>query len=349
MIIKKFPTKVILVGCGSIGKRYLLEILNQSIECIVVDPKNNLLVDYDLSSKAGTIHVKSLKDIPKYFIDVDTTVIIANWGPDHFDVFIHFMKLGLQRFIIEKPIVSKLKDLNELEKLVLKNKLMVVINQGWSAVYLSDRILKLATQFSLGDLQSLNVNGGARCMSTAGSHYIHLASKLLKSDFFRLASTLNNKKINPRASHLSFFDGNLAIEYFNEKYFSMQFSNNSSVQGSILLYWAEAVGELIDQNLTIKMLNPRRDFRDIVTRYAHPEIILSDGIVSFFEFDAANEFKNLLSYSTLDYSQTVVEFQNHIQSNRILLYGLIANKLNKNLFYNSSIPMKFKLMDFKIS
>jgi len=349
MLNNKFPKKVILVGCGSIGKRYLLEILELSLECIVVDPKNDLMLEYDLRSRIGFTHVKSLKDTPNDFITDNTTVIIANWGPNHFDTFIYFMKLGIHKFIIEKPIVSKLKDLNELEKLVLKNKLVVVVNQGWSAVYLSDRILKLADQFSLGVLQMVNVNGGARCMSTAGSHYIHLASTLLKSDFFRLASTLNSKNINPRASHLSFFDGNLAIEYCNQKYFSMQFSNNSSVQGGVLLYWAEAVGELIDQNLTIKMLNPDRDFKGIVTRYAQPERILSNGIVSYFEFDAANEFKNLLSHSTLKHSETILDFQNHIQSNRILLYGLIANKLNKNLFYNSSIPIKYKLMDFKIS
>lgn len=349
MLNKKFPKKVILVGCGSIGKRYLSEIAQLSLECIVIDPKNDLMLEYDLSFRRSFMHVKSLKDTPKDFITDDTTVIIANWGPDHFDTFIYFMKLGIQKFIIEKPVVSKLKDLNELEKLVLKNKLVVVVNQGWSAVYLSDRILKLADQFSLGVLQALSVNGGARCMSTGGSHYIHLASTLFKSDFFRLASTLNSKNINPRASHLSFFDGNLAIEYCNQKYFSMQFSNNSSVQGSVLLYWAEAIGELIDQNLTIKMLNPDRDFKGVVTRYAQPERILSDGIVSYFEFDAASEFKNLLSYSMLKYSETILDFQNHVQSNRILLYGLIANKLNKNLFYNSSIPMKYKLIDFKIS
>ena len=129
----------------------------------------------------------------------------------------------------------------------------------------------------------------------------------------------------------------------------MQFSNNSSVQGSALLYWAEAIGELNDQNLTIKILNPDRDFKNIVTRYSQPDRILADGIVSYFEFDIESEFKYLLSHSTLTYSETIFDFQNHIQSNRILLYGLIANQLNKNLCNNSSIPIKYKLMDFKIS
>ena len=84
------------------------------------------------------------------------------------------------------------------------------------------------------------------------------------------------------------------------------------------------------------MLNPDRDFKNVVTRYAQPERILSDGIVSYFEFDAASEFKNLLSYSTLKYSETILDFQNHVQSNRILLYGLIANKLKQSSFYINS-------------
>lgn len=346
---KKFPKNVILVGCGSIGKKYLLEILDLSLDCIVVDPKNNLDLNIDYISQIRFKHINTMKGIPRDFITENTTVIIANWGPDHFESFMYFVKLGVRRFIIEKPIVSKLKDLNKLEKLVINNKLVVIVNQGWNAIHLADRILKLADQFSLGEILAINVNGGARCMSTAGTHYIHLASTLLKSDFYRLTSTLNSKNINPRASFLSFYDGNIAVEYQDQKYFSMQFSNKSSVQGGVRLYWAEAVGELIDQNLTINRLNPDRNFKNIVTRYAQPDNVPFSGIISNFDFDTESEFKNLLSDSTLDFSKTVMSFKNHIQSNRILFYGLIANDLNRSIFKNSSIPMKYLFKDYKIS
>ena len=113
--------KVLLVGCGSIGKRHL-ENLNRlaAIEHIFVYSKvNNCLSG--LKNKRKVSLVKSIDDIQP------DLAIIANETYKHIDTAIRLARKGAHLFI-EKPLSHKLSEkLNLLKRIIRQKKIKIFI------------------------------------------------------------------------------------------------------------------------------------------------------------------------------------------------------------------------------
>ncbi len=222
----------LIVGLGSIGKTHLTHLLKFAGKIVVVDP-NPQTLDYIQAIELpipieyhSSIGLVSRDDLIEF-------AVISNWGPDHFSLIQKATKLGVRRFLIEKPLVSKLHDLEELKKANLTGELKIITNMTISQGPLVSRVLNLQLNKKLGQVQTILVSGGAKCLVTNGIHYIGLASKIFQNHPVSVVSLIQNHPINPRSVDFMFAEGNSNWNYGKGKNLSISFSNNSHVQLSI--------------------------------------------------------------------------------------------------------------------
>jgi len=340
---------VVLVGCGSMGGRYLDYIISRNINCVVVDPRAKELSARYKGHESIILWVENLEQIPNNFQNRSTLGIVSNWGPDHFETISHLISKKLLKFIVEKPIVSRLIDLIKLERIVSKMKLSIVVNQGWESSNYSEKLLDIFYSLNLGELKMIVVHGGARCISTAGSHYIHMAQKLFNLNPVLISATLNSGNINPRHVDLNFLQGVLTIEFSNQKYLSINFSNESAVEGSVNLYWRESVATIVENNITIQRLSQNRDYAKVITRYSTPEIEIYNSHIVDDPLNSNGSIKKLFDEFSKSEAIMLKNFDLHLNSNRLLLMGLVSNDLKKALTPTSSIRKKYSHKEYRIS
>lgn len=219
----------VLVGLGSIGKTHLHYILANSGNVVVIDPAAN--VKKYLEEQNLTSSVDYFSSIENYRPKVSPKIgVIANWGPDHFHTIQELKKLGVKYLLVEKPLASKLQDLEELKQINSFGDLKIITNMPISQGPLVERIQELQVNKKLGKVQAILVSGGAKCLVTNGVHYVGLATKVFQSPPLSVVSSIESHSINPRSASFVFAAGNSNWNYGNSKYLSISFSNNSHVQ-----------------------------------------------------------------------------------------------------------------------
>ena len=264
----------LIVGLGSIGKTHLKYILKFAGKIVVVDPKPQTL-DYiqAIESPVPMEWYRSIELVPKG--ELIEFAVISNWGPDHFSLIQEVAKLGVKYFLVEKPLVSKLHDLEELKRASLKGELKIITNMPISQGPLASRVLSLQLKGKLGQVQTILVSGGAKCLVTNGIHYIGLASKIFQSHPVNVVSSIENHSINPRSVNYVFAEGNSNWSYGNGKNLSISFSNNSHIQLSISII-CKYGKIIIEENLATVFCISEEDHKKIdkPTRTFYPREII---------------------------------------------------------------------------
>ena len=228
--------EIFLIGLGSIGKKHLEISLKLSGRIIVVDPSVAVKDFINQHPQKKKIQLFNSIDLINDYVE-DSLVVIANWGPDHFKVFKHFAEIGFKRFLIEKPLTSKISDLEEMISLINRLRLIVKTNMPWNYLNFEGTIDQLTNKNELGPLLGVTVSGGAKCLATIGIHHIGFAIQLFGSEPISVGSSLQNSSINPRHSSLSYLEGTAFWEFPNGRFLTISFSNQSHLQAfSILSY-----------------------------------------------------------------------------------------------------------------
>jgi predicted dehydrogenase len=336
----------VVVGYGSIGKRHAAHLLSISEKVYIYDPVKRV----DEFESTGLHFLSNLTE-KSIYPDPQDIAIIANWGPDHLASFEICVGLGFSNFVLEKPLTSSLADLYKLRALIANRKLNVIVKQGWESEKIGSRIRNLGFQLNLGEPVAMFVSGGARCISTAGSHNIHLASTVFDSLPNEVMGHLKNDYINPRNSTLSYIEGTCSILFEKNQRLSMSYSNRSSVQGKVEIYWKEAFGEFIDESkIKIFERNKNRAFANTITRYGPAEeLVWNDKPPSEKPFSVSSLEKLYQEFSTLISSEFQLKFERHFFSNEALLRALISSAQGKVIRMNDSLDEAWSSMDFKIS
>jgi len=327
---RHFETSIV-IGHGSIGKKHAEKLSHLSHNLLIVDP-----IIHKYEYEIPTSHVNDIGQVNNSNSKADL-VVISNWGPDHFETIKTIISKGYKQIIIEKPMVTSLHELKTLERLIEDNNIKVVVNQGWHHEKLADRILEIAQNFSLGNAFAIWVNGGARCLSTAGSHYIHLANMIFLESPTEMNANLNFDYINPRSSNLVYVDGVTFIK-FSRKMLSISYTNFSSIEGDVQIIWKEAVGFLEGTHLRLKGLALDRPYPNIITRYAKPSEEIFNGVLPQTKTSINLGSESIyFDIHFLSKEKLLKEFGKHVISNRILLYCLIANELKRTLSFDERI------------
>ena len=342
--------KVLIVGCGSIGKAHLNYVSNFAERIIIVDPifpEQEIGKGFEFSKIEWYASIEQLSSLD--FDDTDIGVV-ANWGPDHFRTFENVVALGITRIVLEKPMVTSISELEAIFEIVQKKKLHIVVNQGWHYIQLAERINNLSSAKELGPIVMINANGGARCISTAGSHVIHLAHQLLGKDFEKISGNFGDNRINPRNAELSYLDGTLNMTFSGGRYLNISYTNLSSIEGRIEIYWRDAFGILDGDKLEITSRDPLRQFASTVTRYGRPDVDVFNGVLPLGEDETSSQLEGLYKAVVLEKFENLWNtFALHCNSNRTLLLSLISNHRRESLEFNSPLSIDEIAMKFRIS
>lgn len=145
--------KILIVGYGSIGKRHTENLLSNFDVDIIIYTKRN-----DLSFKTNKIKIfnsldKCLKENP----DIG---FITNETKFHISIALKLAKQGLDLFI-EKPLSNSLKQIDLLQKVVNKKKLITQIGCNWRFHPCISEIKQIIDDKLLGKIITIRVENNS--------------------------------------------------------------------------------------------------------------------------------------------------------------------------------------------
>jgi predicted dehydrogenase len=320
----------LLVGLGSIGRKHLLTLNHYypHSKIFVVDPA---YLPGEQIFESITFSVCA--EIPAS-ISINGVAIVANWGPDHFKSFLALVEAGFTRILMEKPLADSLDELKIIKEICLQKNIILSVNHSWHFESLASRILSISDSLGLGDPVMLTANGGARCISTAGSHVIHLANQLFASSPQTISGLGRSDFINPRNASLSFYEGVFSFSYPGNKMLSITYSNSSSVAGDVLIYWRDAIGNLKDEEIEIYERPRKRDFASVITRYGEPTELVFKGIIPDLEDRLYRDVYDFLVKAS--FPDSTKNLNEHLKSSESLIQAIIASKLG--IHTNPTMP-----------
>ncbi len=249
----------LLVGCGSIGKKHLQEMLPKFDHVVVVDISEDALTwAVEEGTRVGGATVAVARSVDEVLPQVPFHVAtVANWGPDHVPTIRALQAAGQKNFVVEKPLADSIVDARDILAGVERGggKLWINLPRRYSG--LPQGILDVAAKHNLGELQGVTVTGGARCIATNGIHYLDLATVLFGSLPISVTADLDTQNINPRHASLAFYEGSANYNYAGGKRFNCVFLNQSAVTENVRFYWRDAEGEMMPNgDFALRLRNP---------------------------------------------------------------------------------------------
>jgi predicted dehydrogenase len=228
----------LLVGVGSVGKHHAKVMAERYKRLLLVDPspevkdwlKGQIHSEHEVfTSLSEAIDALSPNAI-------STTAVISHLAPDHFDAFTKISDAGVRHIVCEKPISDSLATsmamVNRAEQQSIR------FSVAFQRRFLqSAKVINSVSQSELGGPpSSIVVHGGAKCLVTFGAHFVDLALDVFGSPPLRVAGFGSSQPINPRRKDLGYWEGSLTWEFSGNRYLTISFTNQSSVQALGVLY-----------------------------------------------------------------------------------------------------------------
>jgi len=334
----------LVVGYGSIGKRHAEQFVHNSHEVWILDNR-------DLFGEAPS-NFKTIKTFEGIKIKnpARSIAVVANWGPDHLETLIKLANLGFKNLILEKPITTSIVNLVRVKELKLEFEINILVNQGWNYSEFYNQISDLQRQFQLGLPVAIWSVGGARCLSTTGSHIVHLANRLFDSRASEYSSSLEFGTINPRSSLLDYVEGVASIRYESGARLGLNFTNLSSIEGSTFIYWRNHLAE-IDATGHFRLKSNLNSVSPVekITKYSPASQFLFDSRSQETRVQIDNMQSTHFYSRNLEYFDLISDFTNHIQSAFDLLMLMNSGVENKTLYPADANKAEILKRNFMIS
>jgi predicted dehydrogenase len=312
-------------------------LINRCEILTIIDPK--VKNDPDFANDIGTKNVEKFESlqVSNLKFKESDVVVIANWGPDHYATLETSILKGAINIILEKPCVDSLFEIDKVRNICGSSQVKIAVNQGWYYRKLGQRINELSNKFDLGEIVAIWVTGGARCISTAGSHWLSLANQIYKSNPIQINADGINNNINPRSLSLSFFEGVFSFQYPKGRRLGISLTNLSSIEGKFEIYWKNASGILEEDSIEI-FTRDLKKIPDKITRYGKPGEKVFSGKIDYMNDSSQDQFEDLYgSLKNLSASETNENLNQHLDANRSIILSLISSETKKQIGFNSEI------------
>ncbi len=221
---------ILQFGCGHHGERFVEHIKeNLDFNLYVIETNEirfkELLLRYKNFNNLKFL--KSIDDFERKNINVDFG-IVANLATDRKKIIDYLKKINCSRVMIEKPFASSLSDLHKLKN-IHDNEFLLFpsLPNNFSNLYLN--LNNLIDNYEIGEIQSININCGAKGLINNGIHYVDIANNLFEAKFINSLGKVSYNFINPRDKNLRFYSGNLIVYFENDKLLNLSFNNKSMV------------------------------------------------------------------------------------------------------------------------
>ena len=226
----------LLVGAGSIGRRHGKFMAERYGRLVVVDP-NPSSCDWVMSNLGGgVVAVPTLEEGLAAIGSSKSIAVIATIGPLHHTQVEQVVEHGIRHVYCEKPITTSIADAYNLAELVASTgtRLTVGIQRRFNG--LAQQIRHFATTYLGGEPVSIIGHGGAHCLVTTGMHWVDLAVDLFDEFPSCVSGSGSTDLINPRGTHLDFWQGVAVWKFSQGRMLSLNYSNHTSVDGYLHIY-----------------------------------------------------------------------------------------------------------------
>ena len=160
---------ILILGLGSIGQRHLrnLSTLNRKFNFFAIRKKfttpslnnQNLVTNQDIKKRYNLKYFTSLNQIKKSKIKIDAAFICTP-SKYHINEAIWLIKNNINVFV-EKPLGSSLKNINKLQKLILKKK-KILHMMGYQLKFnpIINKVKEILDKNSIGQIYNIFVHHG---------------------------------------------------------------------------------------------------------------------------------------------------------------------------------------------
>lgn len=334
----------LLVGVGSIGKVHLDYLLKFFKKVLIFDISKEQLSRVKIIDSEKIEIIESLDKLRFQSLKL---AVIATWGPSHFKIFNELVKSGCRKFIIEKPLCNSVAQLEEIKRLIKLNRIKLWVNTPYNYSEISKIFNRMSNVKKLGRLQSINVNGGAKCIATNGVHYLALSCMLFQSFPKSIIANLNNRKINPRSVDFDFLGGIAAWEFSKNRMLSISFNNFSHLNLSCLFNFQ--FGQAVLENDQLKIIYFDKEQKSLIgkpTDTKYPQKTLNTSK----KFEGITKAGLDLFYNQVIYSQKdKFIFDYNVMLNLLLALFASKKKIKITNPMNRKLFNEFSNLTWKIS
>lgn len=291
--------KVILIGCGSIGRHHLQKLSQYFDQIIVVDPRAHDL-SRELSlirTKTGSCRITFLENLSLLDVsELPASALVSNWGPDHVESVASLMAKGVRRFAVEKPLADSLEEIQTVEQWVSEGKIDFIMNMPWRRGPLVPALKDFAGKFDLGKPTRVLAQLGAAGFSEIGVHVLDVSEVFFGSTPQRVTSKMFDSSINPRNSSLSYFGGTAVFDFDGMNQLVITLHNAIRTSGSVFFEWEYGYvkldvasgslrGKIVQDVQALRQMPPNRTSRASVSHH-----LLEDVWAESLGYDVIYEF-----------------------------------------------------------
>jgi len=316
---------VVIAGYGSIGKRYAALLLKKKFKLIIFDPK---------ISKINYKNITFLNNYKKLATEIKKrkvkTAIISSLSDTHYKNFLLFIKNGITRILIEKPVTNNLNQYTKIINYKKNKKIFVTTHFKWAALNLNKIIKNIENKNNLGKPLQFNTEGGANCLATGGIHWIDFFVKHFKinDNQIEILSNLSLDKINPRGKSFFNIGGSILLRYKKKATAILTYNNQSRLAPlQTLLYKCHALKFDIFGNYKIYRTEKKLDNLKI-TRYGVPKLIKEGNFLGKKTDSTKIVLNNLLKGKN-----PLVSLEKSIKTFKIFIAVLISDKIKRLINY----------------
>jgi predicted dehydrogenase len=242
----------LIIGVGSVGRRHASVMAKRYSQLVVVDVNVKAQEWAAKEFGSATVCATSLDEVAE-FITLnckDVTAVIASWGPHHFAAITQLVNLGVRKIFCEKPLATSLRQLQSIRSMCLEHEVAFTVGLHLRYRGIVEFVQQTALKHLGGLPSTMVVDGGARCISTTGTHWLDFAIAVFACSPKSVSAALHPKNINPRSPNLQYWSGCAAWEFVDGQQLSIVYDNKSSVHERTRLYTPTGVLE-IDPNLQV--------------------------------------------------------------------------------------------------
>ena len=193
---------VLVVGYGSVGKKYAEAFHASGYDVLVLDP-------FSCSERHDSFTTWS--QVYEKYSAVDN-IILSDFAETRFDNLNNAMALKPKKVLLEKIVTNDLKNVNKIEKISENGGCKLWTHLRWEILNLDKHVARLASEYDLGKFCALNVTAGNSCLSVGGAHWVGLYLQLSnKNQDILVQSNITQSYDSPRSKDLSVLSGNIHL------------------------------------------------------------------------------------------------------------------------------------------
>ena len=255
----------LLVGAGSVGKHHARVMSQRYRKLIVVDPASTVETWMNENLKQGDVYYSNLDSAISAIGDSakNVTGVIANLAPDHSSTFHRLADCGIRKIVCEKPMSDSIALARQMTERAKSDGILLTVGFPRRFTLAASHVNRASNENLNGPPSAIAVHGGAKCLVTFGAHTVDFAIELFGSEPLRVAAVGNAASINPRGSTLGYWGGAASWEFPNNRYLTMMFTNESSVQSFATIYAPTGIFEMaVNGRITMYKRNADEVSRD---------------------------------------------------------------------------------------